>query len=73
MSSLHLPEILAICWNSKLAPEIMEISCNLVRVPGKFYNAIFARLAIFSTSYLEGSPQVNRITMISGVIVWLVA
>jgi len=34
-------------------------------------NAIFVHQAIFSTLYI-GSPQVNRITMISGVSIQLV-
>ena len=34
-------------------------------------NVIFARQAIFST-LAWGSPPVNWITMISGIIIWLV-
>ena len=32
---LQLP---GISWNLKLLLEILEISCNLVDAPGKFYN-----------------------------------
>ena len=31
-------QLLEIYWNLKLLVEILEIACNLVNAPGKFYN-----------------------------------